>query len=183
MNAQDVVVPGEPLAVEEEAIPVQGAYLDSRGFIRSLVFGLKVFDKYRKQVYVKQVKTTGFVKPGSVVEAYVEAVSDDIAFLRIYSVEGQGMSASGVLHVSQASNGFVQSLLDVVRPGDYVKAKVLNNSIPYQLTLKEPDLGVVEAYCSVCGGLLYRSGDVLVCSLCGNREKRKTSLSYIHVSR
>lgn len=74
----------------------------------------------------------------------------------------------------------MQSLLDVVRPGDYVKAKVLNNSIPYQLTLKEPDLGVVEAYCSVCGGLLYRSGDVLVCSLCGNREKRKTSLSYIH---
>ncbi|MGC8953522.1 exosome complex RNA-binding protein Csl4 [Desulfurococcus amylolyticus] len=180
---QEIVMPGEPLAVEEEALPLQGAYIDEKGLVRSQVFGLKVFDRYKKQVYVRQVKNIELIKPGTIVEAYVEAVTDELAFLKIYSIEGQRVEASGIIHVSQASNEFTQSLLGAIRPGDFVKAKVLNNSIPYQLTIKEPGLGVIEAYCSVCGSLLYKSNDKLVCNTCGNIEKRKTSLNYIHVSR
>ncbi|MCY0868477.1 MAG: exosome complex RNA-binding protein Csl4 [Desulfurococcus sp.] len=180
MSREGLVLPGEELAVEEEAIPAQGGYVDSRGIVRAFTPGLKVFDKYKKIVYVKTFKNPEAVKQGLIVEARVEAVLDDIAFLKIYDAGGRRVELPGVLYIAQASSTLIQSLLDVVKPGDHVKARVLNNNIPYQLSIKEPGLGVIEAYCSICGGLLYKSNDKLVCKTCGNIERRKISQDYLH---
>lgn len=183
VSTRDLVVPGERLGVEEEAIPLQGVYVDEKGFLRALLVGLSVFDRYRKNISVKPVKNIDIVRQGAIVEARVEAVFEDIAFLRIYSVEGRRVDLTGVLHVSQATSEYTQSLYEVVKPGDYVRARILNNQLPYQLTIKEPGLGVVEAYCGICGGRLFKSDTRLVCKSCGNIESRKTSLNYLYVLR
>lgn len=180
----EITLPGEQLAVEEEAIPVSNAYVDEGGYIRASIIGLPSFDKLKKTIYVKPlVKRDVLLKPGTIVEGLVVAASEDLAFIDIYSANGARVRAQGVLHVSQCSETKINALLEVVKPGDYVRAKVLNNLPPYQLSLKEPGLGVIEAYCSICGSPLYKSGDKLQCGSCGNIETRKIGGTYVYILR
>lgn len=180
----EIALPGEQLAVEEEAIPVSNAYVDEEGYIRASVVGVLFFDKLKKTIHVKPVaKREALLKPGTIVEGLVVAASEDLAFIDIYSANGARLSAQGVLHISQCSDTKINTLLEVIKPGDYVRAKVLNNSPPYQLSLKDPGLGVIEAYCSICGSPLYKSGDKLQCTTCGNVESRKIGGTYVYILR
>jgi len=74
------VVPGEVLATEEEAIPIRGAYIDGKGYIRSTIIGLATLDRYKKNIDVKPlVKRELTLKPNSIVEGLVTSASDEVA--------------------------------------------------------------------------------------------------------
>lgn len=177
-----LVLPGDVVGVEEEFIPVSGAYVDNGGFIRSMVIGFLSTDVFKKTLVVKKIIDKPIVpKQGDIVEGVISGLSDEVAFIDIYAVNNRydrSIDFTGVLHVSQASHEFVKSLYDVFRLGDVVKAKVLNNNNPFQLTTKDPVLGVIVAYCSLCGNVLYRRDDKLACSSCGNIESRKVSVKH-----
>lgn len=177
-----LVLPGDAIGVEEEFIPVSGAYVDTGGFIRSMIIGLTSIDVFKKTLVIKKIIDKPIVpKQGDIVEGVISSLSDDIAFIDIYAVNNRydkSIDFTGVIHVSQASQEFVKSLFDIFRLGDVVRAKVLNNNNPFQLTTKDPVLGVIVAYCSLCGNVLYRRDDRLVCSVCGNIENRKISIKY-----
>jgi exosome complex component CSL4 len=85
----------------------------------------------------------------------------------------------GVLHISQAAETRIQSLYDVIRLSDVVRVRVLNNYIPFVVTMKDARLGVIAAYCSRCGAPLVKEKDVLKCRVCGNTEMRKLAPDYI----
>ncbi|MEM0000993.1 MAG: exosome complex RNA-binding protein Csl4 [Desulfurococcaceae archaeon] len=179
------VVPGEPVAVEEEAIPATGVYVDGTGYLRSMVIGLAVFDKYKKILQVKTVTRKDLtIKQGSLVEGLVQSVSEDVALIRIYAAENTRSNAIGLLHISQVSNEYVVDIYDYVKPSDIVKAKVLNSTPPYLLSIREPVTGIILAYCSNCGQVLYlHTSGSLVCKNCGKQEKRKTAAEYLYVLR
>jgi exosome complex component CSL4 len=112
----------------------------------------------------------------------VESVSNDLAFIDIISVEKsngvQKTDFTGIIHISQTRREYLESMYDAFRIGDLIRARVLNNTNPFQLTTKEPSLGVVVAFCTRCGSILKKSDDRLVCPICGNVEKRKISIMY-----
>lgn len=179
-----LVTPGEALAVEEEALPVFNAYADGSGYVRAMIVGRPIFDRYKKTLSVRPaLRRDLLLKTGAFVEAQVISLSEDLAFLQIYLADGLKVRATGVLHISQASETRIESLYDVLRPGDIVRAKVLKSSIPYQLTIKEPGLGVIETRCSVCGAPLYKAGNSLVCRVCDNVESRPVGAGYVFILR
>lgn len=179
-----VVYPGEILGVEEEFIPEQGVYTDRYGYLRSQIVGRVLFDYVRKNIFVRKLSYKPLLpKPGDIVEGIVSSVSEDIAFISIYAINdkySRSIDLTGILHVSQASLDYIENLYEAVRSSEVVRARVLNSNYPYQLTTKEPALGVMIAYCSLCGGILYRRDDKLMCNNCGSIEKRKMSSFYAY---
>lgn len=181
---RNIVLPGDRICVVEEYLSGAGTYSGYDGWVRASVIGSLVIDRGQRVVVVKQARGRPFVpQPGDIVIGIVASMSEDLAFIDIIQIEGkvsQSTSFTGVIHISQASEKYVESLYEVVRLGDVVRAKVLNDKAPFQLTMKSPQLGVIAAMCSRCGEMLRRKeDDILLCPRCGNVEKRKTSIKYL----
>jgi len=66
-----------------------------------------------------------------------------------------------------------------VKESDIVRAKVINmkNRVT-QLSIQEPEYGVIFAFCSKCGAPLELKRTRLVCPNCGRMERRKLSNLY-----
>ncbi|MEM0378092.1 MAG: exosome complex RNA-binding protein Csl4 [Thermosphaera sp.] len=184
MSDAKVVLPGEVLGVEEEALPLQGVYVDRHGYLRSLIIGTAFMDKLRKTILVRPINKRELgLKPGMVVEAIVTSLSDDIAILNIYNANGMPVDFSGILHITQISSEYVRSMWDVLRPGDIIKARVINSNVPYQVTIKDPGLGVIMARCTNCGEVLYKVGEKLKCLSCKSEESRRIGVGYVYILR
>lgn len=177
----EIAVPGEYLAVIEEFLPGPGAYeFDYR--LRAAVIGQVVRDRINKVVSVRPFKVPTLPQQGAIVIAVIAEVREDFAKSRIYIVNNSPLKYpfTGVLHVTQIAEraGEVKQIYEYLKIGDIVRAKVLNRTPPYLLSIRDPKLGVVLASCSKCGTTLKLSGDRLICPQCGNIEKRKIAQGY-----
>lgn len=176
------VVPGDEVCIIEEFLPGIGTY-ESSGIVRSAFIGEVSIDMNIRVVSVKpRVRVPTLPTKGVVVYGVVAVVKDEYAIVRILA-EANGHKYqnvfTGLLHITQASEGYVKNLYDVLRVGDLVKAKVLNDNPPYNLTVRDRKLGVLLAFCGNCGLTLDKSNnDTLKCRRCGNIEKRKLSIDY-----
>lgn len=176
------VVPGDSICVIEEFMPGNGVYEDD-GTIRSAIVGRVSIDFRTRFINVRPlVKSPQLPARGEIVYALVTVVHDEISISRIFSSEsGKKFNNpfTALLHISQTHEKFVKNFNEVLAVGDIIKAKVLNDGIPYMITIKDVKLGVILAYCSICGTPLRKqSSDTLKCPKCGNTEKRKMSIEY-----
>jgi exosome complex component CSL4 len=177
------VLPGEPLGVIEEFIPDSGTYVRD-GVIRSKVIGRAFIDYVNKRVSVSPTTQGAKVpKVGSIVIGQVSSIFTQLAIIRIFKVGGHVLSGffTGLLHISNARSRFTNSMFDVCKPGDIVRAEVISDKNRlYHLTTKDRSLGVLYAFCSKCGDVLqYKRGrGDLRCLRCGNVEKRKIAMDY-----
>ena len=175
------VVPGDKIGVIAEFISSSGTYVEE-GFILSKVVGRILMDLMKKQVSVYALARSVIVpRVGNIVTGNVVNVQDSTAALRVFKIGTRHLSGvfSGILHVSDASFGYVDSMFDVCRLGDILRAKVVSDKNgTHHLSTKGEDLGVIYAFCSRCGSLLTRKKTKMVCEDCGNMEKRITSSDY-----
>ncbi|MBS7616436.1 exosome complex RNA-binding protein Csl4 [Candidatus Bathyarchaeota archaeon] len=175
------VLPGEPLGVIEEFIPDAGTYVRD-GVIYSKVVGRSLIDFLNRRVSVfPLVHGARAPKVGSIVMGQVSGVQPQMATVRIFKIGKKMLSGffSGVLHVSDVHLRFVDSMFDVCKPGDIIRAKVISETNrTYHLTTKDKSLGVVYAFCSQCGNVLEQRARDLQCPRCGKVEKRKTTIDY-----
>jgi len=176
------VTPGEEICVIEEFLPGVGTF-DQDGVVRAAMTGVTQVDILSRVVFVKpSVNLPKIPEKGEVVYGIVQVVKDEFAIVKIagdYHGRRYPTCFTGLLHISQSTDRYVKNLYEVVRVGDVLKAKVLNNYPPYNLTIKEHRLGVVLAFCGKCGNRMARSSnDTLKCDSCGNIEKRKVSSDY-----
>jgi exosome complex component CSL4 len=182
------VVPGEQLAIIEEFLPAEGVYADDHGLIRASLVGKVLRDLKNKTIKVQKLKRTfEYPKPGMIVKGVITSIRNDIAVVTLVSdINGKKIPTplTGILHVSQASTGYVKTLYHAVGLGDLIKAKVLSSENPFQLSIKHPRLGVILSTCSKCGAILRKNGKgKLVCPRCGNIESRKISIDYINLEK
>ncbi len=178
---REVAVPGEYLGVAEEFLPGPGAY-ESDYRLRAAVIGQVLRDRINKVVSVRPFKAVTLPQQGAIVIAVITEVREDIARSKIYIVNNLPLKYpfTGILHATQIAEktGEVKQIYEHLRIGDFVRARVLNRTPPYLLTIRDPKLGVVLASCSKCGATLKPSGDKLTCPQCGNTEKRKIAQGY-----
>ena len=176
-----LVVPGERLGVIEEFIPDVGTYVKD-GTIYSRVIGRALVDLVHKRVSIHQLAHgTNVPKAGSTVLGQVSRAQNETAGVRIFEVDNKRISGvfSGILHVSDVRLRFVDSMFDICKPGDIIKAKVITEkNRTYHLSTKDRNLGVVYANCSRCGAVLEPRQQTMHCSKCGAIERRKTSTDY-----
>jgi len=176
-----LVLPGERLGVIEEYVPNSGTYVNE-GVIYSKIVGRALVDLLNKRVSVYPL-VTGVTIPkvsSSVVGQVGNAQSDNV-LVRIFMIGPKRLSGvfSGILHISDVQDRYVDSMNEVCKPGDIIRAKVISekNQI-YHLTTAEKDLGVLYGFCSRCGNLLEQQRYDMNCPRCGNVEKRKTASDY-----
>jgi len=177
------VVPGERLGVIEEYIPGYGTY-EKEGIIYASHPGFVLIDKLEKKIKVF-IPGKRVLKPliGDVVIGIISDVKDKVAFVDIISSKNKKFSTpfSGIIFVNKVSREFIDSVRNAFMSGDLIRAKVLKDTNPYQLTTIGRELGVIIAHCSKCGTLLrYRKRD-MVCVVCGNVERRKAAVDYNRV--
>ncbi len=177
-----LVVPGERLGVIEEFIPDSGTYVKD-GVIYSKIIGRALMDMLNRRVSVYPL-TQGVAVPkvGVTVLGQVGNAQSDNVLVRIFQVGARKkMSGAfgGILHISDASDRYIDSMNEVCRPGDIVRAKVVSDKNQvFHLTTNDKNLGVVYAFCSICGNSLEQRRQEMYCTKCGNVERRKTALDY-----
>ena len=176
-----LVTPGERLGVIEEFIPDAGTYVKD-GVIYAQVVGHALIDLMHKKVSVFPLgRGTKVPKVGSVVMGQVSNVQTQNAGVRITQVEKKQISGffNGVLHVSDVQMRFVDSMFDVCKPGDIIRAKVISEkNRTYHLGTQESELGALYAFCSNCGHGLEQKRQGMECPRCGRIENRKIAIDY-----
>lgn len=176
-----LVLPGERLGVIEEFIPDAGTYVKD-GVIYSKIVGRALLDLLNKRVSVYPL-TNGVVVPkvATTVVGQIGNAQSDNVLVRIFKIGHKKLSGNfgGILHISDVSDRYVNSMNDVCKPGDIVRAKVISekNRI-YHLSTNDNGLGILYAFCSRCGSLLEPQRYDLHCPKCGNIEKRKIAPDY-----
>ena len=174
-----LVLPGERLGVIEEFIPDSGTYVKD-GVIYSKIVGRALMDLLNKRVSVYPVVNGAMVpKTGTVVIGQVGNAQSDNVLVRIFRVGSKKISGvfTGILHISDVSDRYINSMNEVCKPGDIIRAKVISekNQI-YHLATQDKNLGAMYAFCSRCGNLLNLDRYEMHCARCGNIEKRKTTM-------
>lgn len=177
-----LVLPGERLGVIEEFIPDSGTYVKD-GVIYSKIIGRALMDMLNRKVSVYPVKEGAVVpKVGVTILGQIGNAQSDNVLVRIVQVgTKKKMSGvfSGILHISDVSDRYIDSMNEVCKPGDIIRAKVISekNQI-YHLATNDKNLGVLHAFCSLCGTLLEQQKQEMHCPKCGNVERRKTAVDY-----
>ena len=174
-------MPGDRLGVIEEFTPGPGTYVE-HGTIHSKITGCALLDMLNKNVSVYPlVQTASVPEIGSIVSGQVLDVRNKKAVLRISQVGKRPLSGffTGVLHISDVSPSYVDTMYSVCKTGDIMKAKVISDkNRMFYLSTAEKNLGVIYALCSRCGHILGLGKRGMRCSRCGNIERRKVPPDY-----
>src|SRR3989337_2015529 len=177
----EVGVPGDKLGVIEEFEPGPGTYVEE-STIYSLATGRAVMDLLNKKVSVYPgTQISGFPKIGSIVVGQVSEIQNKQATVRIFQVGNRIVSGffSGLLHISDVSPRYVESMYDVCKAGDIIRVKVISDkNRVFHLSTNDKALGVVYAFCSRCGHVLSLGRMRMRCTECDNIEHRKTAQDY-----
>ena len=131
---------------------------------------------------IPKTKTPNSITEGDIVIASITDVRESNARVDIAAAERNldeeiVNKGNAEIYVSNIKDGFAKSVAEEFHVGDIVRAKVID-SAKIGLSTVEPEFGVLKAYCSKCKTSLTRNGDELVCSNCGNRERRKLAEGY-----
>lgn len=176
-----LVVPGEKLGVIEEFLSGPGTYVEDGG-VHSKVIGRVLLDFANRSVSVfPLVRGVCVPQIGKNVIGDVQNLQSSMATIRIVKIGKKFLSSffTGILHISDISFGYVESMLDACRIGDVIRAKVISDkNRTYHLSTKSENLGVIYAFCSQCGNLLILNKGRMECHNCRNVEKRKTASDY-----
>src|SRR5665648_590253 len=171
-----LVLPGERLGVIEEFIPDSGTYVTD-GVIFSKIVGRSLLDLQNRRVSVYPVGNESvFPKVATVVIGQIGNAQSDNVLVKIFKIGQKSLSGNfgGILHVSDVSDRYVDSMSDVCKPGDIVRAKVISEkNQTFHLSTNDKNLGIMYAFCSRDGTLLEQDRYDLKCPKDGNVETRK----------
>lgn len=176
-----LVVPGERLGVIEEYVPDAGTFVKD-GVIYSKVVGKSMLDLATRRVSVRPEGRSLLVpQVGSTVIGQVTGAQPENANVRILEVDGKRLSGVfiGVLHISDVHLRYVDSMSEVCKAGDIIRAKVISDkNQAYHLSTKDKDLGVIYGFCSNCGTTLESRRQGMSCPKCGRIETKKIAFDY-----
>lgn len=180
----EFVVPGDFLATAEEFIPGGGAY-EEGGNVYSSCTGVVLLDARAKKASVHpKTQTPPVLKRGDIVIGRIEKVREQRADVWIGVLRGREnrqlpLPDLGSIHVSGVRKEYVKEMGDQFKPGDIVRARVINAMRkPIQLSTDSDNLGVIVAACSSCRAPLDKEDSELKCPSCGRVETRKVASDY-----
>ncbi|WNY25350.1 exosome complex RNA-binding protein Csl4 [Methanolapillus millepedarum] len=181
-NTKQFAIPGDIIGAVEEFTPAFGAVIDD-GDIRATVSGFVAINIEKRLItIIPKTNTPNTISDGDIVIASVTDVRESNARVELVAAEKNledeiVNNGTAEIYVSNIKDGFTKMVSDEFAVLDIVRAKVIDSN-KIGLSTVDSDLGVIKAYCSKCKTSLTRSGDILVCPVCGNRERRKLAESY-----
>ncbi|NHJ02270.1 MAG: hypothetical protein EAX86_09050 [Candidatus Heimdallarchaeota archaeon] len=179
-SEEDLVLPGDKIAVIEEFVPDDTCYEDE-GVIYSTFLGKVNPDSKKHKISVQPLKKYQEVKVGDMGIGLVQFIKKQIASIDVFYINNEYLPVpfSSILHVSEASRRFVRSMFEVTRPGDWIKVRIIRTMKPVYVSLVGHDLGVIIAYCVQCGyELEFKRRNTLLCPNCDTLQPRITSRNF-----
>lgn len=178
-NNGEFLLPGDDICVVEEALPGEGTY-EEDGNIYASVTGTLFMDRKRRTVSIfPRVRKPLVPKKGDYIIGQADSVNKHMVALAVRYINGQTVEPtySAIMHISQCTRSFLDSMFDAIKEGDIVKGKIVDaHTIPIQFTTTYNNLGVIYALCSKCGeSLRYLRRGMLKCDNCENVEPRKVA--------
>ena len=183
MESKRLVYPGDPVGVAEEFVPGPGTY-EENGEVFAATLGYLKLDTSDFVASVERfTPEPAVVKPGDIVIGTVNATRGSMAIVEVKALahhpeRGIGGDTNGTLHVSKASDQYVEYMDAAFRVRDIIRAKVLETKPAIQLTTKSPGLGVLKSYCPRCGTPMNKKGHGLLCPECDWKATGKLADDY-----
>lgn len=175
----DFLLPGDRICTIEEALPGEGTHA-TKEMVIATVTG-NVFNDRKKRVVsiFPKVRKPLIPKKGDIIIGQIDSVNKHMVSMAAKYLNGQEVSPtySAIMHVSQCTKAYIESMFDAIKEGDIVKGKIVDaHTIPLQFTTQYNELGVIYALCSRCGERLrYLRRGTLKCDNCENIEPRKVA--------
>jgi len=181
-DRDDLILPGDVLASSEEYLAGEGTY-EEGGHVRAACLGQKVVDEVDRVVSIApRGVPPRRIMVGDVVVGLVTVLKNQLANLRISAIEGVSRpylpESLGTIHISNVEDHFITDLGRYIRPGDMVRARVLQAEPTIQLTTRGDDMGVVKGRCGYCNGDLALRDEELRCPNCQVTWQKKVSRLY-----
>jgi exosome complex component CSL4 len=177
--SEKILLPGEYVGPGE--VYAEGATTYASG---DEIFAAAVGHADESSGTVKTRISKPSLKEGDIVYGTVIMVMDSFAIVVIYPERKAGVLPAappeGKIPVRSMSQGFTRMVRDAFRIGDIIRARVVMiEGEKAELTTRDPELGVIKAFCSVCRKPLENKGgsSMLSCPD-GHRETRKTAADY-----
>lgn len=169
------------IGAAEEYLPGYGTKEES-GMIYATIVGEVATDQKNMIISIIPASPIGELKIGDMVYGMVTDLMKDFVMVQVIVNEDFESIAGGVqtgtVHISKISKVYVDKSDEEFKVGDIVRAKVIKVKPSLQLATNEDDLGVIKAYCGRCKKALIREIDLLTCTRCKRKEKRKLAKDY-----
>jgi exosome complex component CSL4 len=181
IKAGDLVVPGQKIGVIEMYVPGLGTYSENGIIYASIIGSIHIDQREKKVSVLSKENKPKLPKIGDIVVGQVSMVRKQMAIADITNIRGfyPTTDFEGMIHISQVSKTYLESLSDAFKIGDLIRAVVIDDqTIPYFLNTADPEFGVILARCSECGTILKLVGRRLQCDWCGTIERRKIADDY-----
>ncbi len=176
-----LVLPGEQVAISEEFLPGENTY-EQDGVIFAAAPGYIELDSGEMAAHVRPALRMARPRIDDIVIGRVRDVRPAVVIFQLLHIRGDQRELidelDGVLHISEIEEDYVTSTRDKFRPGDFVRARVIEDGVSIRLSTKGRRLGVVLSRCGRCGGGLVVHHDYLWCSECEWKEFRKLAADY-----
>ncbi|MEM0138130.1 MAG: exosome complex RNA-binding protein Csl4 [Thermoplasmatales archaeon] len=175
-----LVFPGEYLGTEEEYIPGSGTYLDEGRIYSASAGRVSIGADFRITVVTGNEDMTP--QQGDEIIGVVTEINDPLVVVSGEYIIRKGLvyeTKSRVLvHASRIVGQYLDTCSKVIKVRDVIMGKVISTRGKIDLTLENPDYGVIYAYCSKCRRPLERINSELYCTYCQKSELRKVSRRY-----
>jgi len=175
------VLPGDEVAIAEEYMSGEGTY-ERDGKVFASAVGELDLDTRDKMAKVILDNPPVVLQEGDVVLGEITDTKPAMAIVSVIAQEGRDRAVSSEtlasIHVSKLSSSYVEDSGDVMRPGDIVRATVIQADPSVQLSTAGPHFGVVRALCGRCRSPLEKRGRALFCDKCDRTENRKLADDY-----
>ncbi len=173
---EKIVLPGDRIGTPEEFRVGKGVYEENKELFAQVVGILEIKGKTAS---IRELKKIPEIKRNDVIVGRVIDVRGNFAMVEIARKKGEDRDLKytnlGFLHISNVGKGF-DSIGVAIGYFDIIKARVLDPSP--KLSIDEPEMGVIKAFCSSCKSELILYEGKLKCPKCGKEESRKISNSY-----
>jgi exosome complex component CSL4 len=136
-------------------------------------------EKKSLQNIFNKIKQKECIDVGDIVYGKVISVNEKMGFIDVDSVDGGKVlcpSNTGILFVNAIENGYVEKASDLIKKGDYIKARVMDaNKFGLKLTTSDRNTGVIRAVCTSCKEplKLNLASQELKCLKCRSIQTRK----------
>ena len=175
------MLPGDEVAIAEEYMSGEGTY-EKDGKIYASAVGELDLDAREKLAKVVLDNPPVVLQEGDVVLGEVTDAKPAMAIVNVFAQEGRDRAVSSEtlasVHVSKLSSSYVEDVGDVMRPGDIIRAQVIQADPSVQLSTSGPHYGVIRALCGRCRNPMDRKGRSLYCERCDRTENRKIADDY-----
>ncbi len=196
MKENDIVVPGEKLAAEEEYLHGSNTYVENSN-IYSMLLGRVVMKN--GSIEVSPIgREIHEIDKGMTVIGSVTDYMKSVIFIKLDNIRSEGKEflalKDGKIVLARPrrpdfrshdrpqsyGRGPREEEMKPCKVGDTMIATVAyNDKDAYTLDIRNPETGVVHSNCELCGSEMRHDGaGVLECAVCKHRERRKVSVYY-----